>query len=235
MADNHIDRRRMLGMLGPSAALVVAGFDSVGRRWISQAAATGCPSFADAPPLDGGPSARCGIARRRRHRQGQYRLAHAVRGAAAGDRCETSERMIRYCRRYDLEVAVRGQGHTMHGQSLSSGLVIENGSLEPDPFSQPPWGGCGRGRALEGPGDRCRRAWTDASGSDRIHQPVDWRHAVGRRRFGPELCGGPGRSCAGARGRDRRGPSQAMLEASSTGICSTRCWPDSDSAASSPG
>ena len=53
MADNHIDRRRMLGMLGSSAALVVAGFDPVGRRWISQAAATGCPSFADAPPLDG--------------------------------------------------------------------------------------------------------------------------------------------------------------------------------------
>ena len=39
------------------------------------------------------------------------------------------QRMIRYCRRHDLEVAVRGQGHTMHGQSLASGLVIENGSL----------------------------------------------------------------------------------------------------------
>ena len=39
------------------------------------------------------------------------------------------QQMIRYCRRYDIEVAVRGQAHTMFGQSLSPGLVIENATL----------------------------------------------------------------------------------------------------------
>ena len=99
----------------------------------------------------------------------------------------------------------------MHGQSLSSGLVIENGSLN-------------RIHSLSRHGADVDAGvrWKDlviaaaAGGLTppvlRVHQPVDWRHPVGRRRLGPELCRGPGRSCAGARGRDRRGPPQAMLE-----------------------
>ena len=37
--------------------------------------------------------------------------------------------MISFCRRYDIKVATRGQAHTTFGQSLSPGLLIENGSL----------------------------------------------------------------------------------------------------------
>jgi FAD/FMN-containing dehydrogenase len=37
--------------------------------------------------------------------------------------------MIRFCREHGIKVAARGQGHTTHGQSLTCGLVIENGAL----------------------------------------------------------------------------------------------------------
>lgn len=128
MADNHIDRRRVLGMLGSSAALVVAGFDPIGRRWISQVAAAGCPGFADAPPLDGVLLLDAASRAADATDKGNI-VSHTPCAVLRPGSVRDIQRMIRYCRRYDLEVAVRGQGHTMHGQSLSSGLVIENGSL----------------------------------------------------------------------------------------------------------
>jgi FAD/FMN-containing dehydrogenase len=128
MADNHFDRRRMLGMLGSSAALVVAGFDPIGRRWISQVAATGCPSFADAPPVDGVLLLDAASRAADATDKGNI-VSHTPCAVLQPGSVRDIQRMIRYCRRYDLEIAVRGQGHTMHGQSLSSGLVIENGSL----------------------------------------------------------------------------------------------------------
>src|SRR5688572_20174297 len=52
--DRSLTRRRMLGLLGSTSGFVIAaGFDPVGRRWISEAEASQCPTFADAPRLDG--------------------------------------------------------------------------------------------------------------------------------------------------------------------------------------
>jgi FAD/FMN-containing dehydrogenase len=128
MANHNIDRRHMLGVLGSSAALIVAGFDPIGRRWISEVAATGCPSFADVPPLDGvlllDAAARDSVSTDKGNIVSHTPCA-VLRPGSGRD----IQRMIRYCRRYNIEVAVRGQAHTTHGQALSSGLVIENGSL----------------------------------------------------------------------------------------------------------
>ena len=52
MADQSISRREMLGLLG-SGLVVVTGFDPTSRRWLSQVEAAACPTFVDAPPLDG--------------------------------------------------------------------------------------------------------------------------------------------------------------------------------------
>jgi cytokinin dehydrogenase len=118
----------MLARLG-SGFIVVAGFDPVSRTWLSAAEAAACPTFSDAPQLDG-----------------VLLMDAASRAADAGDKgniithmpcavlrpgsVDDIQRMIRYCRRYDLKVATRGQAHTMFGQSLSPGLVIENGALD---------------------------------------------------------------------------------------------------------
>ena len=53
MDEQSLTRRRMLGLLGSTSVAIVAGFDPIGRRWISEAEAAGCTTFADAPPLDG--------------------------------------------------------------------------------------------------------------------------------------------------------------------------------------
>ena len=110
----------MIVMLGSSAALVVAGFDPVGRRWISQVAATGCPSFANAPPLDGvlllDAASRAAVATDKGNIVSHTPCA-VLRPGLARD----IQRMIRYCRRYDLEVAVRGQGIRCMGSRCRAG------------------------------------------------------------------------------------------------------------------
>lgn len=84
--------------------------------------------FDDVPPLDGtlhlDPGARQADAR------DLGRIVERVPGAvlrpgSAGDIAA----MIRYCRRRGIKVATRGQGHTMYGQSLTGGLLIENRAL----------------------------------------------------------------------------------------------------------
>jgi FAD/FMN-containing dehydrogenase len=126
--DQSITRRRMLALLGSTSLVIAAGFDPVNRRWVAAAEASHCPTFVDAPRLDG-----------------VLLLDAASRNAAAHDKgnivrrtpcavlrpgsVDDIQRLIRFCRRHHLEVATRGQAHTMFGQSLSAGLVIENGTL----------------------------------------------------------------------------------------------------------
>jgi FAD/FMN-containing dehydrogenase len=127
MADQTISRREMLGLLSSGLA-VATGFDPTNRRWLSQAEAAGCPTFVDAPALDGvlllDDGARAADSRDKGNIAFQTPCAVLRPGSV-----EDIQRMIRYCRRYDLKVATRGQAHTMFGQSLSPGLVIESGSL----------------------------------------------------------------------------------------------------------
>jgi FAD/FMN-containing dehydrogenase len=125
----RIDRRTALGLFGASGVALVTGFDPVGRRWVTTAEASGgCPTFADVPPLDGvlllDDASRAADAKDKGNIVHQPPCA-VLRPGSVRD----IQRMIRYCRRYDVKVAVRGQAHTMFGQSLSPGLVIENGTL----------------------------------------------------------------------------------------------------------
>jgi FAD/FMN-containing dehydrogenase len=127
-SDSKLNRREILAAAGTGGLALVAGFDPVERRWIQQVEAASCPAFVDVPRLDG-----------------QLLLDTASRAAVATDKgniihetpcavlrpgsVEDIREMVRYCRRYNIKVAARGQGHTMFGQSLSGGLVIDNQSL----------------------------------------------------------------------------------------------------------
>lgn len=121
-----MDRRDFLVGAGAGAALVA--FDKTGGRWLTEAEARGVPDADPLPDLDG-----------------TLYLDHATRLASATDmgRIERVipwavlspgsvsdiQKMVRYCRANGIKVAQRGQHHSMHGQSLSPGLVIERGSL----------------------------------------------------------------------------------------------------------
>ncbi len=122
-----LSRRAVLK--GALAGAVVAGFDPLGRRWVSGAEASGCPAFDDAPRLDGAlllDTASRAADSRDKGNMVQATPCAVLRPGSVKD----IQRMVRYCRRHDIKVATRGQAHTMFGQCLSGGLVIENGSLD---------------------------------------------------------------------------------------------------------
>ncbi len=89
---------------------------------------SGYPSFDDIPPLDGTLYLDLGARQADARDLGRVveRVPCAVlRPGSVGDIAA----MIRYCRRRGIKVATRGQGHTMYGQSLADGLLIENRAL----------------------------------------------------------------------------------------------------------
>lgn len=124
----EIKRRGMLGVLGSSGLALVAGFDPVARLWVRQVEAASCPSFVDAPPLDG--ALLLDAASREAVAKDKGNIAHETPCAVLRPgSVQDISKMILYCRRHRIKVAARGQGHTTFGQSLSGGLVIENQSL----------------------------------------------------------------------------------------------------------
>jgi cytokinin dehydrogenase len=118
----------MLSLLGPAGMALVIGFDPIGRRWVTRADTVDCPGFADVPPLDGqlllDEGARAAVSTDKGKLVRQTPCA-VLRPGSVSD----ISKMIHYCRRHNLKVATRGQAHTMFGQSLSPGLVIENAPL----------------------------------------------------------------------------------------------------------
>ena len=124
-----MNRRQMLAGLASSS--LVIGFDSVARRWVRAAEATTsatCLVFANTPPLDGvlytDPATRQSDSTDKGNMV-QVTPCAVLRPGSVEDIAT----MIRFCRRHDIKVATRGQAHTTFGQSLSPGLLIENGSL----------------------------------------------------------------------------------------------------------
>ncbi len=121
-----ISRRQFLKVAG--AAVLVVGFDPVGRHWVSAAeASTGC-AFDNAPALDGVLLLDSGS--RHAVSTDKGNIVHhtpcaVLRPGSVSDIAE----MVRYCRRHGIAVSTRGRAHTTHGQGLSPGLVIENEAL----------------------------------------------------------------------------------------------------------
>jgi FAD/FMN-containing dehydrogenase len=107
---------------------LIVGFDPVGRRWVTRADTVDCPTFADIPLLDGqlllDDASRAGVSTDKGNLVQQTPCA-VLRPGSVSD----ISKMIHYCRRHRLQVTTRGQAHTMFGQSLSPGLVIENAPL----------------------------------------------------------------------------------------------------------
>ncbi len=125
--DQGLTRRRFVSGLG--AAVLVAGFDPLARRWVGLAEAAACPSFAGVPALAGELVFDDASLQRDATDNGNIRHGRPCAVLRPGSVADV-QAMIRWCRGHGIAVAARGQGHTTHGQTLAAGgLVIENRSL----------------------------------------------------------------------------------------------------------
>ena len=130
-----MNRREMLAGLASSA--LVIGFDPVTRVWVPVAEASHlpCAPFAHVPRLDG--TLHTDAATRQSDSTDKGNMVQVLPCAVLRPgSVEDIARMIRFCRRHDIKVATRGQAHTTFGQSLSPGLLIENGSSQSNPLDR---------------------------------------------------------------------------------------------------
>jgi cytokinin dehydrogenase len=120
------NRREFLGsMLG---AVGVVGFDALSGTFLGRAAADSGRRFERLPQLDGALLLDLGVRTRFASDAGQsvFETPGAILRPGS---VEDIARMIRFCSRQGIDVSARGQGHTTFGQSLSTGLMIDMGSL----------------------------------------------------------------------------------------------------------
>ncbi len=118
-----LSRRQILAGLGATAVL---GFNTTARAWSS------CDSgaaFSRLPELDGvvltDPASLAPYATDAGNIVHQTPVAVLLPGSVSD-----IQKMVRFCARYDIKVAARGQGHTTFGQGLvSGGLIIDMGSI----------------------------------------------------------------------------------------------------------
>lgn len=116
----------LAGLVG--GALVI-GFDPARRRWV-RADAAGCGAFplVGVPPLDG--TLHLDPATRMSDQTDQGNLVTTLPAAVLRPgSIEDIRKMVAFCRAHGIQVAARGQHHTMHGQGLTCGLIVEMSTL----------------------------------------------------------------------------------------------------------
>jgi cytokinin dehydrogenase len=124
-----LSRRHMLAGLGGA---LVSGFDPVTRRWVAEAQAHpghGGSPFDCLPDLDGMVSMDPATTAPYGTDAGSMVFTNPIAVLFPGSVSDI-QKMVRFCRRHDINVACRGQGHTTFGQSqVDGGLAIDMGSL----------------------------------------------------------------------------------------------------------
>lgn len=109
-----------------SAAATVIGFNPGSRRWTGAEDAEG--AFERLPQLDG--TLRADSSARTSVSTDMGNIVHRCPDAVLrpGSSADV-QKMVAFCRRHGVKVAARGQHHSMNGQGLSPGLLIEMGGL----------------------------------------------------------------------------------------------------------
>jgi FAD/FMN-containing dehydrogenase len=127
--NDRISRRALLR--GGLAASVVLGFDPLSQSWVTEARGETAVAL---PPLDG-------VLLTDDATLAAYTddLGHLIHGRPVAvlmpGSVDDIARMVRFAREHELEIAARGQGHTMFGQSLvKAGIVVEMSALNAAPI-----------------------------------------------------------------------------------------------------
>lgn len=117
--------RRTFFKLAAGAAII--GFDPTSRLWVTSAEAA--PLHDPMPPIDGvlltDDASRASAADDYGHI-----ISRTPRAVLKPGSVKDIEKAIKFCRRNNIPVAARGQGHATYGQAqVSDGLVIDMGTL----------------------------------------------------------------------------------------------------------
>jgi cytokinin dehydrogenase len=128
VTNDRVSRRALLS--GGLAAAVVLGFDPISRSWVTHARGE---DTIDLPPLDGVLLTDDATLTAFTDDQGHIFHRRPVAVLQPGS-VDDIARMVRFARQYELEIAARGQGHTMFGQSLvEAGVVVDMSALNTAP------------------------------------------------------------------------------------------------------
>jgi len=115
------------GFLTGAASVAVIGFDPVQRTWLTEAKAGG--SLSKLPRLDGELVTDAASLAEAADDFGHFihRTPRAVlRPGSINDVVE----MVRYAKKHRIKIAMRGQGHSTHGQAqVDAGIVIDSSTL----------------------------------------------------------------------------------------------------------
>lgn len=119
-----VARRRILQGI---AAVAVVGFDPVGRTWVTEAEAS--RPLTRLPRLDGQLLTDPGSLAAAGQDFGRYIQRRPIAVLKPGSINDVVE-MVRYAKQQRLRIAMRGQGHTTHGQAqVEAGIVIDSSTL----------------------------------------------------------------------------------------------------------
>jgi len=121
-----INRRKFLTGVGATALIV--GFEPATGLWLTKAQAIEASGWAPVPRLDGTLS--FALADRQADSRDLGRIREMLPAAVLmPGSVRDIQVMIRFCLRHGIPVSTRGQGHTTNGQGLTTGLIIQNSSL----------------------------------------------------------------------------------------------------------
>ncbi|MBX3092876.1 MAG: FAD-binding protein, partial [Cryobacterium sp.] len=124
MKEATVARRRLLQGI---AAVAVIGFDPVRRSWLTEAEAS--RSLVRLPRLDGQLVTDAASLAAAADDFGHYIHRTPLAVLKPGSINDVVE-MVRYAKQYNLRIAMRGQGHSTHGQAqVEAGIVIDSSTL----------------------------------------------------------------------------------------------------------
>lgn len=123
-----VQRRKFLAAIG--AAALVVGFDPVSGRWVREAEAHGQQNpFHHLPSLQG--TLHLDLATRQEDSGDLGNIVtHVPAAVLRPANTEDVRRMVKFCYERGIQVAARGQHHTMFGQGLTAGLIVETRTLD---------------------------------------------------------------------------------------------------------
>jgi FAD/FMN-containing dehydrogenase len=121
-----MNRRKFL--TGAGATILIVGFEAATGSWLNKAQASQASGWSPIPKIDGTLS--FALADRQADSQDLGRIVEMLPAAVLRPgSVRDIQVMIRFCLGHGIPVSTRGQGHTTYGQGLTSGLIIENSSL----------------------------------------------------------------------------------------------------------
>lgn len=121
-----VSRRKFL--TGAGVAALIVGFEPATGLWLNKAQASQAANWSPVPELDGTLS--FALADRQADSQDLGRIVEMLPTAVLmPGSVRDIQVMIRFCLGRGIPVSTRGQGHTTNGQGLTTGLIIQNSSL----------------------------------------------------------------------------------------------------------